>query len=93
VAFSRPSALLVALSVVTGCGARGLSSRQIGYDWRDSVETEAKPKRRPPRKDVAPDAVENSALPFHGLRARDCQPLSGDELMTELAGYDAICIG
>jgi uncharacterized iron-regulated protein len=94
VAFRRASALLLSLSVLaTGCGARGLSSKAVGYDWRDSVEPAAKPKPRAKRKDVPPDTVENSALPFHGLRARDCQPLSGDELMAELAGFDAICIG
>ena len=92
-AFSRTSALLLALSVVTGCGARGLSSRQVGYDWADTVEAEPKPKPRAKRKDVPADTVESSALPFHGLRGSDCQLLSGQDLMAELAGYDAICIG
>ena len=57
------------------------------------VEPEAQPKRAAPRKDVPADTVENAALPFHGLRASDCQPLSRDELMAELAKFDAICIG
>ena len=93
-AFSRSTALLLSLSVLgTGCGASRLSSKEVGFDWRDGVEVEAKPKPRPKRKDVPPDTVENSALPYVGLRASDCQLLSGDDLLAELAGFDVICIG
>jgi uncharacterized iron-regulated protein len=93
VTFNRShAAVFAAIALFTGC-ARRQSFKEVGFDWRDGVEAAPKPKVRAPRKDVPKNTVENAALPFVGLRASDCQLLSGDDLMAELAGYDAICIG
>lgn len=86
------AALLLLSVLLAGCAGKQ-SLNGVGFDWQKEVEAEPKPKPRPARKDVPPETVENAALPFYGLRASDCQPLSGDELMAELAGFDAICIG
>src|SRR5215204_6620038 len=84
--------LLLASLLVLGC-ARKPSLNGVGFDWQKEVEPEAKPKPRAARKDVPADTVENAALPFHGLRASDSQPLSSNDLMAELAGFEAICVG
>jgi uncharacterized iron-regulated protein len=91
-AAARAAGLLIALGAASGC-ARQQSLDGVGFDWQRNVEPEPKPEPRRPRKDVPPETVEAAALPFYGIRASDCQPLTGDELLAELAKLDAVCVG
>jgi uncharacterized iron-regulated protein len=52
-----------------------------------------RPKPVSARPTVPDDAVERAALPYHGLRESDREPLSGAELMDELSTADAVCVG
>lgn len=42
---------------------------------------------------VSDDVVERAALPFHGLRLKDGEPLPSDQFFDELARTHAVCVG
>ena len=89
----RYKLVLVSCLLLANC-ARAQSLNGVGYDWDRPVDPEPEAAAAPaPRKDVPADTVAEAALPFYGIRASDCQPLSSSELLAELSEHDAICVG
>ncbi|HEY3235814.1 MAG TPA: ChaN family lipoprotein [Polyangiaceae bacterium] len=88
------AALLGATMLDAGCTARRPAAQAPGLS-RGASETAEPPRQdRPhPAHSVPDDIVERAALPFHGLRLRDQQPLSPEELMSELGRAHLICFG
>jgi uncharacterized iron-regulated protein len=81
--------------LLAGCASnRGLPARVGSSLGARTPETAAvEPQGHDPEAGIAEDVVARAALPFHGVRLRDKQPLSPEELHDELLEAHAVCIG
>lgn len=97
--------VLLGSALLLGCTASatgratdtGAVAPQIGVAEQQQAEMDAKEarekdaKHKPVRIDRT--LVARAALPFHGFRVKDHQPLTPGQLMRDLARADVVCIG
>jgi uncharacterized iron-regulated protein len=87
----RHGALVLALAVF-GCASETLDA-QVGRTAVLAPERAPAAKKGPEREALPADVVERAALPYHGVRLADRQPLEPEELYRELERADVICVG
>ncbi len=75
-----------------GALSPGLGVAEQQQEAQAAAEAREQAARDKPEK-IDRTLVARSALPFHGFRVKDHQPLAPDQLLRELASADVVCIG
>lgn len=102
--FRSRFAVPVAAALLLGCTgggnggtAAGAVSPGLGVEQQKASERAAEKAREEAARDkpvkIDRTLVARAALPFHGFRVKDHQPLTPDQLMRDLARADAVCVG
>jgi len=85
-----PSATSHATAV--GAISPGVGVAEAQQAEKDEQDAREKAGKHKPTK-IDRTLVARAALPFHGFRVRDHQPLTPDQLLRDLASADVVCIG
>lgn len=80
-------------ALLLGCGSGAAVGSTVGKTLTPLPEPAPAPAAPSEEPRVPPDIVERSALPYHGKRLADGEPLEPEALFAELARADVVCVG
>lgn len=81
------------LLLLLACGSGARLGSTVGKTPMLMAEPAPAPVSAHDKPAVPADIVERAALPYHGERLSDGQPLEPDALFAELARADVVCVG